>query len=358
MTDAGRLPLYLTIGFSIFLHGLFVTGLPNLPWLNRPPDIFRLTRYVVRFANPVPTAVPALTQVAVAEPVPIEPAPVEPVADQQTPKPIERVETLPEHTVEPLTTPAPVQPVVPKPPEVQQRTATQTRQRVETRPEHVVKPQVAPTPVKPVIPKSQEQRKHRTVAPREHVVAQVHQPRPDIAPVEPPPPPQVVQPIPRQRAARTPRSQTATRTLGRQAPSRVAAVAPQAIAPVPTRVAALSQPRQASPAALLQAQAEEASNAFEHYRGLVRQRLEKHSHILEEVIERSGMSGRAVLKFTVLSDGQIVDPQITDFVGHRSFRAAMLRVLRRVGQLPPLPPEIGKSQISMDQPFNLQFKER
>lgn len=358
MTDAGRLPLYLMVGFSILLHGLFITGLPNLPWFSRPPEIFRLTRYVVRFAKPVPTAVPTLTQVAVAEPVPIEPAPVEPVADLQTPKPIERVETLPEHAVEPLTAPAPVQPVVPKPPEVQQRTATQARQRVETRPEHVVKPQVTPTPVKPVIPKPQEQRKHRTISPREHVVAQAHQPRPDITPVEPPPPPVVVQPIPRQRAARRPRSQTATQTTGRQAPSRVAAAVPQTVAPVTTRMAALSQPRQPSPAARLQAQAEQEEDAFENYRSLVRQRLEKHSHILEEVIERSGMSGRAVLKFTVLSDGQIVDPQITDFVGHRSFRAAVLRVLRRVGQLPPLPPEIRRRQIPLEQPFNLQFKER
>ena len=48
-TDAGRLPLFVMIGFSILLHGLFITGLPNLPWFSRPPDIFRLTRYVVRF---------------------------------------------------------------------------------------------------------------------------------------------------------------------------------------------------------------------------------------------------------------------------------------------------------------------
>ena len=144
---------------------------------------------------------------------------------------------------------------------------------------------------------------------------------------------------------------------------------PQTVAVVSTRVAALSQPRQrASLQAILhsererlqaeQAQAEQ--DAFESYTRsrLVRERLEEHSHILEEVIERSGMSGRAVLKFTVLSDGQIIDPQITDFVGHRSFRAAMLRVLKRIGQLPPLPPEIRRSQIPMEQPFNLQFKER
>ena len=222
MTDASRLPLYLMVGFSILLHGLAITGLPHL--FDRPPDIYRLTRYVVRFAKPVPTTVPMLTQVAVAEPIPIEPAPIEPIADLQTPKPIERAETLPEHTIEPPVAPVPVvQPVVPKPPELQQRAATQTRRRVETRPEQIVKPQVAPTPVKPVIPKPQEQRKPRTIAPREHVVVQEHQPRPEFAPVEPPPQPAVVKPVPRQRVTRTPRSQNATQTTGRQAPSRVAA---------------------------------------------------------------------------------------------------------------------------------------
>ena len=346
MTDASRLPLYLMVGFSILLHGLAITGLPHL--FDRPPDIYRLTRYVVRFAKPVPTTVPMLTQVAVAEPIPIEPAPIEPIADLQTPKPIERVETLPEHTVEPPVAPVPVvQPVVPKPPELQQRAAMQTRRRVETRPEQIVKPQVAPTPVKPVIPKPQEQRKPRTIAPREHVVVQEHQPRPEIAPVEPP-------------------SQTATQTTGRQAPSRVAAAVPQTVAPVPTRVAALSEPRQASREAILQAEREQLQaaqeqaeqDAFQHYKALVQQRLEEHSPYLQEVTERVGKSGRVVLNFTVRRDGEvIIDPDDVEFT-HRLFRAAALRVLRRVGQLPPFPPEIRRSQIPMEFPIKFQLEDR
>ena len=346
MTDASRLPLYLMVGFSILLHGLAITGLPHL--FDSPPDIYRLTRYVVRFAKPVPTTVPMLTQVAVAEPIPIEPAPVEPLADLQTPKPIERVETLPEHTVEPPVAPVPVvQPVVPKPPELQQRAAMQTRRRVETRPEQIVKPQVAPTPVKPVIPKPQEQRKPRTIAPREHVVVQEHQPRPEIAPVEPP-------------------SQTATQTTGRQAPSRVAAAVPQTVAPVPTRVAALSEPRQASREAILQAEREQLQaaqeqaeqDAFQHYKALVQQRLEEHSPYLQEVTERVGKSGRVVLNFTVRRDGEvIIDPDDVEFT-HRLFRAAALRVLRRVGQLPPFPPEIRRNQIPMEFPIKFQLEDR
>ena len=138
MSEASRLPLVVMVGLSLLVHGLFITGLPQL--FDRPPDIFRLTRYVVRFAKPEPTPVPTLTQVAVAEPIPIEPAPVEPVPDLQTPKPIERVET---------------------------------------RPEHVVKAQVAP-PVKPVIPKPPERKKPRTISRREQVEPQT------VAPVLPP----------------------------------------------------------------------------------------------------------------------------------------------------------------------------
>ena len=484
MTGASRL-LLLMFGFSIFLHVLFITGLPHLPWFSRPPDIYRLTRYVVRFNKPVPTSVPMLTQVAVAEPIPIEPAPVEPLADLQTPKPIERVETLTEHTVEPLVAPAPVQPIVPKPPELQQRAATQTRQRVETRPEQIVKPQmtplpvvqpvvpkppeleqraatqtrrrvetrpeqivkpqvaptpvvqpavpkppevqqrvaararqrvetptehvvkpqvapapvvqpvvpkppelekraatrtrqrvetrpeeivkpqVAPTPVKPVIPKPQEQRKQRVNAPREHVVVQEHQPRPDIVPIEPPQP-VVVKPVPRRRTATMPRSHAATQTTGRRTPSRVATAVPQTVSPVPIRVAALSQPRQPSPAAILQAEREQLQaaqeqaeqDAFEHYKALVQQRLEEHSPYLQEVTERIGKSGRVVLNFTVRRDGEvIIDPDDVEFT-HRLFRAAALRALRRVGQLPPFPPEIRRNQIPMEFPIKFQLEDR
>ena len=197
-TDAGRLPLFVMIGFSVVLHGLFITGLPNLPWFSRPPDIFRLTRYVVRFAKPVPTSVPVLTQVAVAEPVPIEPAPIGPMADLQTPKPIERVETQPEHAVEPMVAPAPVQPVVPKPPDVQQRTASQTRQRVETQPEHAVKPQVAPTIMRPVVPKPPGVQQRTAAQTRQRMETQSeHAVKPQVAPAVVPPvvpkPPEIQQ---------------------------------------------------------------------------------------------------------------------------------------------------------------------
>ena len=301
MSEATRLPLVIMVGLSLLLHGLFITGLPQL--FDRPPDIFRLTRYVVRFAKPVPTPVPTLTQVAVAEPIPIEPAPVEPVADLQTPKPIERVET---------------------------------------RPEHVVKAQVAPTPVKPVIPEPLEQKKPRTISRREQVDTQ---PPPDAAPVEPQP-------------------RTATRTTGRQAPRRVAAVAPQTVAPVLPRVTAVSQPRQPSPAAALQAQveqeqllAEQEEDAVQSYLGLVFQKLESHKRY-PRVAERSGLDGRVVLRFIVRWDGEVLNPEVVEVAGHDSFRKAALQALVRVGQLPNFPDEIRRRELLVEVPITYKLDDR
>ena len=291
MSEASRLPLILMVGLSLLVHGLFISGLPQL--FDRPPDIFRLTRYVVRFAKPVPTPVPTLTQVAVAEPIPIEPAPVEPVPDLQTPKPIERVQT---------------------------------------RPEHVVKAQVAPTPVKPVIPKPLEQNKPRPISQREQVA-------------EPPP-------------------RTATQTTARQAPRRVAAVAPQTVAPVPPRVTAVSQPRQPASAAALQAQAEQEQllaeqeeDAVQSYLGLVFQKLESHKRY-PRIAERSGLNGRVVLRFTVRWDGEVLNPEVVEVVGHDSFRRAALQALARVGQLPQFPDEIGRRELVVEVPITYKLDGR
>ena len=335
------------------------------PVVPKPPEVQQRVAAQARrrVESPIEHVVKPQVAPAVAQPVVPKPPDVQRRTAAQTRR---RVESPAEHVVKLQMAPVVVQPVVPKPPDVQQRVAAQTRPRVESATEHTVKPQVAPAAVQPVVPKSPDVQR-RIATRRERVVVQTHHPVPDIVAVDTRPQPVVVKPVPQRRAPTVPRSRTATQAISRQAPNRVSAAVPQAVAVVSTRVAAQSQPRQRfSLEAILQAererlQAEQAQaeqDAFEHYRGLVRQRLEEHSHILEEVIERSGMSGRAVLKFTVLSDGQIIDPQITDFVGHRSFRAAMLRVLKRIGQLPPLPPEIRRSQIPMEQPFNLQFKER
>ena len=295
MTDASRLPLYLMIGISVVLHGLFLTGLPNLPWFTGPPDIFRLTRYVVRFPKPEPVQVPTLTQVAVVEPIPVEPAPIEPVADLQTPKPIERVET---------------------------------------RPEHVVKRQVVTaTPVKPVIPEPLQQKKPRTVSKREPVV-------------EPPP------------------ATTAKRIAASQATRRVAAAVPQTAAPVLTRAVVAPQPRQPVSTADLQAQAEQEQllaeqeeDAVQSYLGLVFQRLESHKRY-PRIAERSGLNGRVVLRFIVRWDGEVVNPEVVEVVGHESFRKAALQALARVGQLPNFPDDIQRRELLVEVPITYKLDDR
>ena len=295
MTDASRLPLYLMVGISVVLHGLFLTGLPNLPWFTGPPDIFRLTRYVVRFPKPEPVQVPTLTQVAVVEPIPVEPAPIEPVADLQTPKPVERVET---------------------------------------RPEHVVKRQVVTaTPVKPVIPEPLEQKKPRTVSKREPVV-------------EPPPAP------------------TAKRIAASQATRRVAAAVPQTAAPVLTRAVAAPQPRQPVSTAALQAQAEQEQllaeqeeDAVQSYLGLVFQKLESHKRY-PRIAERSGLNGRVVLRFIVRWDGEVVNPEVVEVVGHESFRKAALQALARVGQLPNFPDDIQRRELLVEVPITYKLDDR
>ena len=137
-TDAGRLPLFVTIGFSVALHGLFITGLPNMPWVSRPAEIFRLTRYVVRFAKPVAVPRPAATEVAAVEATSVEAAPIQPLADLQTGEPVERVEMPPVDPVQPLTAPAPA---LPKPPEIRQPSAAPERPRTEPQRDAGVEPQ-------------------------------------------------------------------------------------------------------------------------------------------------------------------------------------------------------------------------
>ena len=174
--------------------------------------------------------------------------------------------------------------------------------------------------------------------------------------IEPPLQPVVVQPVPQRRAPTVPRSRTDTQTIGRQAPNRVSAAVPQAVAAVSNRLAALPQPRQASPAAILQAQAEE-EDAIQSYLGLVFQRLESHKRY-PRIAERSGLNGRVVLRFTVRRDGEVLNPEVVEVAGHDSFRQAALQALRRVGQLPNFPDEIRRPGLLVEVPITYRMDDR
>ena len=175
--------------------------------------------------------------------------------------------------------------------------------------------------------------------------------------VDPPPQPVVVKPVPQRRAPTVPRSRTATQAIGRQAPNRVSAAVPQAVAAVSNRFAALPQPRQATPAANLQAQAEQEEDAIESYLGLVYQKLESH-RLYPSVTERRRLDGRVVLRFTVRRDGEVLNPEVVEVVGHSSFRKAALQALTRLGQLPQFPDEIRRPDLLVEVPITYRMEDR
>ena len=100
--------------------------------------------------------------------------------------------------------------------------------------------------------------------------------------------------------------------------------------------------------------AEQEQSAFDAYKGLIFQRLEKHKRY-PRFAERSGLNGRVVLRFTVRWDGEVIEAEILEIVGHNSFGDAAMRALKRVGQLPPFPSEIRRRQITMDVPIVYQL---
>ena len=95
--------------------------------------------------------------------------------------------------------------------------------------------------------------------------------------------------------------------------------------------------------------ADQEENAIHFYLGRIYQKLERHKHY-PEVAEQRGLSGRVVLRFTVLSDGKVIDLQIR-VIGDISFGEATLQALKQVGQLPPFPNEIRRRALMVEVPI-------
>ena len=68
------------------------------------------------------------------------------------------------------------------------------------------------------------------------------------------------------------------------------------------------------------------------------------------------LNGRVVLQFIVRSDGKIVDPKVVDSTGHFVFGHAALQALRRVGRLPPFPPEILRHELMVEVPITYSLE--
>ena len=123
-----------------------------------------------------------------------------------------------------------------------------------------------------------------------------------------------------------------------------------------TSLAALPRERQPSEEAILQ-QAEREQEALKSYLGLVFRELEHHKRY-PRVAERSGLDGRVVLRFTVRWDGEVLNPVVVSVSGHDAFGEAALQALKRVGQLPPFPPDIRRPDLLVDAPIAYRMEDR
>ena len=103
--------------------------------------------------------------------------------------------------------------------------------------------------------------------------------------------------------------------------------------------------------------AEREQGAIQSYLGLIFQKLENHKSYPKSM-EQSGLSGRVVLRFTVRSNGEVIDPQITKVTGHNSFADAALQILRQVGQLPSFPDEIRQRELTVEAPIAYRIENR
>jgi protein TonB len=63
------------------------------------------------------------------------------------------------------------------------------------------------------------------------------------------------------------------------------------------------------------------------------------------------LSGRVVLQFVILPDGQVVHPHITEQNGSSPFSEAALNALRRASPLPAFPPELRQPRLLVEVPI-------
>jgi protein TonB len=94
----------------------------------------------------------------------------------------------------------------------------------------------------------------------------------------------------------------------------------------------------------------EARDIIQAYLAQVFAALERHKYY-PAVVRRRGLSGRVVLQFVILPDGQVVDPQITEQDGPSPFREAALTALRRASPLPEFPSNLRQPKLRVEVPI-------
>ena len=163
-----------------------------------------------------------------------------------------------------------------------------------------------------------------------------------------PQPTRVVKAAPARKRRAIPRPQTRQPQKPKPVTPQPAPPAPQTqpVPPTPAR----EQQAIAAPSAPPPAPASVEPELRQTYLALVAATLKRHQRYPLSA-RRRGLNGEVVLQFTIHADGRIVDPQITDSTGHAVFRTASLRVLRRVGRMPPFPPELRQPQLTVKIPM-------
>jgi protein TonB len=94
----------------------------------------------------------------------------------------------------------------------------------------------------------------------------------------------------------------------------------------------------------------EAKDVIHAYLAQVFAALERHKYYPATARHR-GLSGRVVLQFVILPDGQVVDPHITEQHGPSPFSDAALTALRRASPLPAFPPNLRQSRLLVEVPI-------
>ena len=314
MTSDEPLPLGFLI-VSILVHGALALGLTWVYPVELPEPIQRPTRYVMHFRQSTPPV-----ELTPAPPPPQPARSVEPI------KPLPPVEaTAPKRVVPPPSPPAKPQPPSRAPTSIKSQTAPLPPQ---------VKPQPAPRPMK----KRSITRELAPAKPKRPRVAQtLPKPRPQSAPkrLSAPLPAPPVQPKPPTRAAPpTP----VVKPVPQRAPE-------PSTAPTPPLIAGLEPTSSTS------------AKALQDYLALVSSTFERYKRYPMSARQR-GLTGRLVLQFVILPDGQVITPKIIKRTGHRSFSRAALRALRRAGTMPPFPPSIQKKKLMVKMPIAYTLVEK
>ncbi len=280
---------------AAFLHLTIFVLASYTPWQMaalEPPETPVPTRYVVRFQQPAPTAIPISVPSRPETAQPVEPIlpPIQPLIRQPTPIP------------QPLRIQE--QPIEPKAVQVQR-----------PKPLDPVKPSKPVMPRKPSTVKIPRKRPKRVATPKTVVSKPV-------------------------RKTPTPRTPTV--------------VAPQ---PVQPRESVTSSPPVAPIVRPVPPAAPPTQDLQRRYLAMVSAALRRHKRY-PRVARRRGLSGKVVLAFVILPNGQVTNARIAESNGHTILNNAALRALRKATPLPSFPPALKKKSLQVTIPILYELTEK